>query len=402
MAVPLKSSSSRSIVHLNVADFAVAVERLVDPRLAGRPVIIAPQGAARAAVHDMSEEAYQAGVRKGMALTRARRICRDAACLPPSPGRYEQAMRRLFREMLPYSPLVESGEIDGHLFVDVTGSSRLLGPPVDVAWRMYRRIREHTGLAPIWSVAPNKLAAKVASRLVKPLGEYIVDEGETAAFLSPLPVALLPALEAGDQARLHELNLFRIRQVAALTKDQLAALFGSRAGLIHDAVRGIDPSPVLPAGRQPEKVSAARELAGDTNAQPLVEKVMYSLVEDVGARLRSRGKAAGNLCLTMDYADGLRCFRRLSLRPPSANDFTLFETARALLDKAWTRRVRLRRLRLTCPKPVAPQAQMTLFPQPQESSENREAVIHAVDRIRERFGPEAVRMGRMLEPVERN
>ncbi|MFW5901568.1 MAG: hypothetical protein ACOCTS_00860, partial [Thermodesulfobacteriota bacterium] len=67
------------------------------------------------------------------------------------------------------------------------------------------------------------------------------------------------------------------------------------------------------------------------------------------------------------------------------------------LDKAWTRRVRLRRLRLTCPKPVAPQAQMMLFPQSQEGSENREAVIHAVDRIRERFGQEAVRMGRMLD-----
>ncbi|NTV53591.1 MAG: DNA polymerase IV, partial [Candidatus Firestonebacteria bacterium] len=73
----------RSIIHLNVVDFAVAVERTLDSRLRERPVIIAPEGAARGAVYDMSEEAYGAGVRKGMALSRARRACRDAAVIPP-------------------------------------------------------------------------------------------------------------------------------------------------------------------------------------------------------------------------------------------------------------------------------------------------------------------------------
>ncbi|MFW5640252.1 MAG: DNA polymerase IV, partial [Thermodesulfobacteriota bacterium] len=102
-------SLHRQIVHLNVADFAVAVERLADPGLKDRPVIIAPEGAARAVVHDMSEEAYRTGVRKGMPLRRARRICRDAVLLPPHPGRYEQAMQGLFREALPYSPLIEPG-----------------------------------------------------------------------------------------------------------------------------------------------------------------------------------------------------------------------------------------------------------------------------------------------------
>ena len=90
----------RSIIHLNVADFAVAVERSLDPRLQDRPVVIAPEGAVRAAVYDMSEEAYQCGVRKGMALRRALRCCRDIHVLPPHPDRYEQAMRDLLRQTL--------------------------------------------------------------------------------------------------------------------------------------------------------------------------------------------------------------------------------------------------------------------------------------------------------------
>ena len=102
----------RAIIHLNVADFAVAVERNLDPRLRQRPLIIAPEGAARATVYDMSEEAYQAGVRKGMPLRRARRRCPDARLVPPHPPLYGQVMRALTRQAKPYSPLIEPGEAD--------------------------------------------------------------------------------------------------------------------------------------------------------------------------------------------------------------------------------------------------------------------------------------------------
>lgn len=176
----------RAIIHLNVADFAVAVERGIDRRLDGRPVIIAPAGAARAVVYDMSEEAFRAGVRKGLTLSRAVRLCRDACVLSPRPERYEQAMRALLEHALPCSPRVEAGEHDGHLFIDATGTGRLFGPAVDLAWRLQRRIRAELGLSPIWSVAPNKLVAKVATRLVKPEGEYIVAAGEEEPFLAPL------------------------------------------------------------------------------------------------------------------------------------------------------------------------------------------------------------------------
>ena len=124
---------NRSIIHLNVADFAVAVERAVDHRLRERPVIIAPEGAVRAAVYDMSNEAYLVGIRKGMALRRAVRLCKDVQILPPHPDRYELAMRDVLKRALPYSPLIEAGEDDGHLFMDASGISRLFGSPRDVA-----------------------------------------------------------------------------------------------------------------------------------------------------------------------------------------------------------------------------------------------------------------------------
>jgi DNA polymerase IV len=384
----------RSVVHLNVADFAVAVERLLDRRLKERPVIMAPEGAARAVVYDMSEEAYGAGVRKNMPLRAALRCCRDAVVLPPHPDRYERAMHDLLRETLPYSPLIEPGDVDGHLFIDVTGTNALFGPPVDVAWRMYRRIKTHMGLSPMWSVAPNKLVAKVATRLVKPMGEYIVGVGEEAPFLLPLPIFLIPGIERGDLIRLRELNLSHVYQVAAMAREQLEIAFGNRAGFVFDAVRGIDAAPVLAVGQKPPKIAAEHAFGNDTNEVEIVENRLYQLVEKLGAELRRQGKAAPALAVTIDHSDGVRRVRQKAVQPASANDLLLFQVARSVLHMAWTRRVRLRHIRLTCEKPIFPPAQMALFPD--AGIQKKDLLIAAMDRIRDRFGHGVIHMGRAL------
>ncbi|MGD8366616.1 MAG: hypothetical protein PVG78_03155 [Desulfobacterales bacterium] len=384
----------RKIIHLNVADFAVAVERVLDPRLCGRPVIIAAEGSARAAVYDMSDEAFAAGVRKGMLFVQARRRCPDAVVLFPRPHCYERAMGDLFRRALPFSPRVEPGERDGHLFLDATGTDRLFGPAVDVAWRLQRQVRSEMGLNPIWSVAPNKLTAKVASRLVKPNGEYVVGAGEEAAFLSPLPLHLLPGIEPPDLRLLSDVNLTRVFQAAALDPAQLATLLGRRSEFVFAAVRGIDDAPVLPAGQPPPAVAVDHEFHTDTNDAPAIEGALYALVEAAGARLRRLGRTTRRITLAVNYADGVRRVRRRIVTPATANDPTLYDAARTVLFSAWNRRVRVRRLRLVCDRLVFPPAQMSLFDQ--DANADKEKLVGALDRIRERFGSDAIRVGRTL------
>nr|NJM02963.1 hypothetical protein [Desulfobacula sp.] len=198
----------RAVIHLNIADFAVAVETNRSPALRGRPLIIAPQGAPRAVVYDMSDQAYQEGIRKGMPLARARRLNRNIPVLAPGFNRYEQVMKDLLKESFAFTPLVEYGSFDGHLFLDVTSSGRLFGPSADVAFRLKKTFKTAFNLDPIWSVATSKLVAKVATRLVKPLGEYIVAPGDEEAFLAPLPLHLIPGLTTADLTRLKEFNLF--------------------------------------------------------------------------------------------------------------------------------------------------------------------------------------------------
>ena len=387
---------NRSIIHLNVADFAVAVERAVDHRLNQRPVIIAPEGAARAAVYDMSNEAYLAGIRKGMALRRAVRLCRDVQILPPHPDRYELAMRDVLKHALPYSPLIETGEDDGHLFMDATGTSRLFGPPMDVAWRLRKQIKTDLGLDPIWSVAPNKLVAKVATRLVKPDGEYVVSAGEEESLLAPLPVYLVPGIEQNDQIRLREFNLTHAFQVSALSLEQLEIPFAARALSLYEVVRGIDPSPVLPVGQKPPRVIADHEFGNDTNNVHTLEGVLYGLVEQVGSRLRRRRRAARRIAIILDYSDGMRRARQMAARPATANDLILFELARRTLHLAWVRRVRIRHMRLICERLIFPPAQLELFAADQKEDDRRRGLITAIDAVRHRFGHEAVRLGRTL------
>jgi DNA polymerase-4 len=337
-----------------------------------------------------------AGIRKGMALRRAVRFCKDAQILPPHPDRYELAMRDVLKRTLPYSPLIETGEDDGHLFMDATGTSRLFGPPRDVAWRLRRQIKTDLGLDPVWSVAPNKLVAKVATRLVKPDGEYIVAPGEEKALLAPLPVGLLPGIEHADQLRLREFNLTHAFQVAALSLEQLEIPFAARARLLYEAVRGIDPSVVLPVGQKPPKVIADHEFGTDTNDAHNLEAVLYGLVEQVGSRLRRRRRAARRIAVILDYSDGMRRARQLAVRPATANDLILFERACRTFQLAWTRRVRIRHMRLVCDRLIFPPAQLELFAADQAANEKRCGLITAIDTVRQRFGNQALRFGRTL------
>jgi len=413
--------AERSIIHLNVADFAVAVERILDSRLRGRPVLIAPAGLARAAVYDMSEEAYRAGVRKGMDLARARRLCRDGAVVSPRPDCYERAMQALLKQACFYTPLVELVDENGHLFLDVTGTARLWGPPPDVAWRLRKAAKAEHGLNPIWSVAPNKLVAKTATRLVKPEGEYIVEAGDEEAFMQAVPLALLPGLEREELLRLREFHLRQAGDVARLSAAQLALILESsaQARTLYDSVRGVDSAPVLAAHEQPPRVQAdhdfgttsvplvpvaphgrdardthGRQDAGDTNAAEVLLGALYQLVEQAGAELRARQLAARRVSVWVDYCDGVRRGCSAAPEAPTANDLRLFKAAQIAFERAWSRRIRIRHLRLVCDRLASPCVQLELFPEDAVRTRREAGLVTALDAIRRKFGAQSIAWGR--------
>jgi DNA polymerase-4 len=356
-------------------------------------------------------------------------------------------MREFLARALPFSPLIELVDENGHLFLDVTGTGRLFGPPMDIAWRIRKETRVRLGFDPIWAVGSNKLVAKVATRLVKPTGEYIVEPGAEEEFLRPLSLALLPGLERDELLRLREFHLRRVADVTRLTLPQLEVALGrtDAARSLYEAARGVDRSPVWPvAGPRPvvvvdrgfglspdgsgfnvpgsgltaagsaqlETLSSKCESGvvvqsaihnpqsaiaeADTNDAAIVEGALYALAEQAGAELRRRKLAARRVGVVLDYSDGVRLARSATAGTATANDFRLFALAQDALAHAWTRRVRVRRLRLVCDRLIFPPAQLELFPEEAERTRCEEGLVAALDAIRARFGAGAIRAGRVL------
>jgi DNA polymerase-4 len=146
-------------------------------------------------------------------------------------------------------------------------------------------------------------------------------------------------------------------------------------------------------------VVTAHTFEEDAHAVPLVEGALYGLVEKAGQALRQQSLAAGRVIVTVDFSDGLRCARQRSLRPATAKDMALFEMARFVLHMAWRRRVRIRHLRLMCDRLTFPPAQQELFPAAADADHRQTSLVSALDRIRQRFGADAIKVGRTLAPT---
>ncbi|SDO75051.1 DNA polymerase Y family protein [Desulforhopalus singaporensis] len=384
----------RSVLHFNVADFAVAVEREADVALRSKPVVIASCRASRAVVYDMSEEAYGDGVRKGMLLRQATRFCPGAVVLTPRPYLYQQAMTAFGKTLEGYSPLIESGVGDGHFFVDVTGTHRLYGPAPDIGWRVRREVRRSLGIDPIWTLGTSKLISKVASRLVKPVGEYIVTPGEEAAFLAPLPTRLLPGLTAEELLKMEEFRLTTVRDLVTLSRSQLRVAFGGRGDFLYDASRGDDGSRVTTRDEAAGAVECAHTFGEDTNDREALSAVVAVLAGRAGFLLRGRNQVARRTGIWLCYSDGAHVVRQASCGKGTAEDRLLRELAATALQRAWIRRTRIRSCRLVCDRLQPRSPQLSLFPELDAKSRRQHGLQEAVDGLRSRYGHDIIGVGR--------
>jgi DNA polymerase IV len=381
----------RQVLHLDVAAFAVAVARVVDPRLRGRPVAVAPP-VVRAVVGTASAEARREGVRPGMPLQDARRLCRGLVVLPPDDGLCGRATQAVLEVAGRFAPVVEPGPL-GRAWLDVTGTGRLFGPPIDLAARLQRELRGSLRLDAAMGVAVNKLVSRVAADLIEPVGLRDVPVGDEAPFLAPLGVGRLPGVGSAVFRGLRALNLRLVGQVAALEVEHLLLAFGRFGALLHQRARGIDPRPVQPPVREPE-VRREAVLPEDTNDREALRGALRGLAEDAARELRLRGMSAGRLELEIRYTDARAERGRATLPAPAALDAELWRAADALFSRTCSRRVRVRELRLRAAGLARRQVQLGLF----DDDEHRRdaALTAALDRIRTRHGEGAVRSGLQL------
>jgi DNA polymerase-4 len=386
----------RSVLHVDIAAFPIAVERVIEPGLRGRPVVLAPPGSARAPVLAASPEAVREGVRVGMPLPVALRRCPGVAVLHPNEPLYRRATGAVLALLGGYSPLVEPAAL-GQTFLDLTGTARLFGAAQDAAARIRREIEARLRLRPTVGLATSKLVSRVAARVIRPDGLYDVFPGSEAPFLAPLPVGLLPAARAGTRERLSDLNVERVGDLLRFSQAQLLIAFGPPGERLRCQALGIDASPVRPPETAPAVVEEAT-LAEDSNEEAALLRTLFGLCERSGARLRRLGARAGRLRITLRHSDDVISRREERLAPPVAADLALFAQARAICERARPRRVRVRWIELRCLEIARGPRQLALFGP--ESFDDRashgaaESLEEAVHRIRGRFGDGAIVAGR--------
>jgi DNA polymerase-4 len=381
------AAEERHILHINITNYMAQIEQKRDPALRGRPFAVGSALLPRATVQGVSETAGREGIRPGMDLREARRLLRDLVIVEPDQALYDSTEREIGRILHRYTPLVESRG-GGHCFLDIAGTRLLFGRAEDCTNRIRAEIIEGSGLVPSAALAANKLVSKVGSRVVKPFGFTVVRPGDEAAFLAPQDARLLPGIGEKIAEKLLVLGIDTIGALAELSAAD-ARLLGPMGPALRDRARGIDNREVLPALPERRKLSREARFVSDTNDGAFIKARLLLLADDLGLELREDDMTAGGMALSAVYTDGFRVSAEEKLPSRPFRDRDLYTPALLLLDRLLRRRVRLRSLRCVLFDLAPAETQLDLFLP--EGDANRDSLQAAVDRMRRKYGPGALR-----------
>src|SRR5215467_9241088 len=260
----------RKILHIDMDAFYASVEQRDDPKLRGRPVVVAWRGA-RSVVCAASYEARKFGVRSAMPAVRAERLCPDAVFVPPDFSRYTTVSRQVREILLRHTELVEPLSLD-EAYLDVTENRSGLPTATAVAKSIRTSIREELKLTASAGVAPNKFLAKIASDWRKPDGLFVILPEDVESFLRPLPVARIHGVGKVMDGKLAALGIRTVGELAAIDVADLERRFGRYGRRLSELAHGIDRSEVKP-DRPTQSISAEDTFEQDVPLDAIEAKI---------------------------------------------------------------------------------------------------------------------------------
>jgi len=420
-----------NILHVELDALFACVEQARDPALRGRPVVVGNGHESRGVVACASHEARRCGVRAGMPIVEARRLCPDGVYLPGNFSEYRRFSEAVFELLEQVSPRVERASL-GEGYLDVSGCERLYGswsagplgrlpfrsvapglyvraeqravPPAErtvvpepcrwvaaVALWIRRIVKARAGLNVSVGCAANKLAARTASGFARPNGLALVRPGAEAGLFLRLPLEKVPGLGRAVLARLRKWNVRTVAQARRLPCELFRKSFGEREGLfIYGALRGQGETALARPSR-PRSVRRETSFWHASNERAFVEAVLFSLSEQVGNALRRERLAGRTVRLRLRYEDFSVAACSRSLREPTNADLEIFAVARGLLRARWCKRRRLRLVGVSVSRlQLDDRRQSKLF---DDGGECHRRLDLCLDRLREKFGSEVVRRG---------
>ena len=381
-----------TIAHMDCDAFYASVEKRDDPGLIDKPVIIG--GGHRGVVSTACYVARIRGVRSAMPMFQALKLCPDAVVIKPRMEAYVEASRAIRIMMEELTPAIEPLSLD-EAFMDLGGTARLHGaPPAVMLARLIKRMRDELGLSGSIGLSHNKFLAKVASDLNKPRGFSVIGKAETDDFLRDKPVKMIWGVGQVTQASLDKAGIRTFTDLLRWDRADLVARFGGMGERLWHLARGQDKRKIS-ADEPVKSISKETTFNVNTSDPHILDGHIWRLAEQVADRAKARSLAGRVVTLKLKRADHTTLTRRLALRDATQMADTVYRTAKGLFDHVGDQgpyRLIGCGLSQLIDATGADLSGDLLDP----NASKRSAAERATDKIRERYGADAIKKGRSL------
>ncbi|WP_037282752.1 DNA polymerase IV [Saccharibacillus sacchari] len=391
-------SKGRVILHVDMNAFYCSVHEAENPELyRGKMTAVAGDSEKRRGiVVTSSYPARRKGVRTGMTVNQAQRLCPSLILIKPD-FRLYRAYSRAFREILyNYTPLIEATSID-ECYMDITGS-RQFGTPIEIAEAIQRRIEHELSLPCSIGVAPNKLLAKMASDMKKPNGISILRIRDLPQTLWSKPCGELFGVGAKTAEKLTRMGIRTIGELARTDEKRLQASFGVFGAWMKRAANGKDHSEVQSVPEPSKSVGHTTTLPYDVTESPEALRVILNLSDQVARRMRKQHLLAGSVQITIRTPEMKTITRSRTLDIPTEAADDIYREAKALYLRHWSDGKPVRLLGVAAQnlsdKSTAA-IQLDLFDYEQQPK--KEKLTEIMDKLRDKFGEDALMVAGMLE-----
>jgi len=373
--------TGRTIVHMDLDTFFVAVERLMNSKLIGKPVIVGGFSD-RSVVASCSYEARTYGVHSAMPMKMARMLCPDATIVRGDMEQYTRYSNMVTDVIAESAPVYEKASIDEH-YLDITGMDRFFG---SMKWThdLRQRIIHETGLPISLGLSVNKTVCKIATGEAKPNGELEIPVERVIPFLGPLSISKIPGIGEKTYRLLRSMGIASIDTLGHMPPEMMEKVLGQNGLVIWKKANGIDTTPVIPYSER-KSISTETTFEQDTIDIHMINELLVRMVEKIAFTLRKKQKLTSCVTLKIRYSnfDTHTIQQRIGY---TSFDHVLIPVAKDLFRKLYQRRMLIRLVGIRFSHLVTGVQQIDLFDQTPELIN----LYQAVDRMRLRYGRDAV------------
>jgi DNA polymerase-4 len=369
----------RTIFHLDLDAFFVSVERILDPLLIGKPVVVGGDPHGRGVVAACSYEARVYGLHSAMPIRQAFKLCPDGIYLHGHYDEYVYFSHAVKNILSGYAPIVQQASID-EFYMDFTGCSKIYGSMFSFASRLQIEIQKKLSLPCSIGIGTNKTVAKIGSDCMKPMGITYIIPGLEKEFLAHMPIETIPGVGKVMLRELNSKGFFRINDITKMSSEYWGAAYGKYGIDLWHKANG-EGNEYLIIEHEQKSISRETTFGTDiTNIETIFE-TLFELTGRACQNLRDENYMASTINIKLRYSDFQTLTRSRTIKPTD-DDKTVFENAKDLLKKAITRRVGIRLIGIGLSKFSNFSEQEVLF---EDENVKRKKLFRAIDLLRRKY-----------------